>query len=54
MNKRQDNLPRTLDVPIGQTQENFMDYDLEQRKSFWYWQWQEMHCNNAPLKENKL
>ena len=27
-----------------------MDYVSEIQKSFWYWQWKEMHCNNEPLK----
>ena len=38
-----------------QTIENFMDYESDlERKSFWYWQWQEMYCNTKPLKENVL
>jgi len=38
-----------------QTIENFMDYESDlERKSFWYWQWQEMYCNTRPLKKNIL
>ncbi|GLB53487.1 hypothetical protein NBRC110019_25280 [Neptunitalea chrysea] len=53
-NKRLRELEKTLNLEQSSTEENFMDYKLGQRKSFWYWQWIEMHCNKQPLKEHIL
>jgi len=54
-NKKIENLEKTINLSKKQSIENFMDYDNDlERKIFWYWQWQEMHCNTRPLKENIL
>src|SRR5690554_561465 len=47
-------LKRILNLKKGQTQENYMDYDIPKRKSFWYWQWAEMQKNVKLLEEIKL
>ena len=54
-NKKIENLEKTINLSKKQSIENFMDYDNDlERKSFWYWQWQEMYCNTRPLKKNIL
>jgi hypothetical protein len=47
-------LEDALDLPKAQSKENFMDYDVSKRNSFWYWQWQKMAEGQAPLKEHIL
>ena len=53
-NKRINDLSKTLNLSMGGTVENFMDYKVQARKSYWYWQWINMHCSAEPLKLNKL
>lgn len=52
--KKREELEKTINVFQSKTTENFMDYDLKVRKSFWYWQWLEMHYNTEPLKQHIL
>jgi hypothetical protein len=47
-------LEDTLDLAMAATEENFLDYEVSKRKSFWYWQWQKMAAERAPLKQHSL
>lgn len=51
---RDEKLKETLDIAQGDTKENYMDYDVSRRNSFWYWQWVKMNCGGQPLKEHEI
>lgn len=51
---RKNDLVDTVDIALGKTEENFMDYNVSQMNSFWYWQWVKMQCGGSPLKKHTL
>lgn len=53
-NQYRKNIENTLNLKQAQTQENYMDYDIPKRKSFWYWQWKEMQKNVKLLEEVEI
>lgn len=58
-----DNLLKFIDVNISETQENFMDYDYDssgvtnsnfEHKSFWKWQWDNLHKSDFLIKKHLI